>query len=212
MSLRFTPRERANGALLIVLGCSIVLAAVTALFELEPEMFRPGYIGPDDGLRFRLLRLARISAVALPVLTFLFAGLASRADPRSRAARWGGSAMLWGTIGMPAILAAAGFTRIELRLLLPLPAGAIFSGTLCGLWLSKRHAQPSETWGWFLIALSMGAGLLMGLYAFDAPLLPADLAGAYNDSVRRLIRQAHVGCILLGFSTIFFCRNRERRS
>jgi hypothetical protein len=211
MSLLSTPHKHWNRVILLVFCFGIFLAAATGLFELKPQIFLPSYIGPEDGLRMRMLRLARVAAIALPVLTVLFAGLSSRADPHSRAVRWGGIGMLIGTIGMPAVLAAAGFTRIELRALLPVPADAILFGTLCGLWLSREHAQPLEMWGWFLIALSMGAGLLMGLYAFDAPLLPPNFAGAYNDYGRRLIRLAHVGCILLGFSTIFFSRAVEKR-
>jgi hypothetical protein len=210
MNLLSAPHERLNRVILLVLCFGILLEAVMGLFEFKPQIFLPSYIGPEDGLRMRMLRLARVAAIALPVLTVLFAGLSSRADPHSRAVRWGGIGMLCGTIGMPALLAAAGFTRIELRALLPVPADAILFGTLCGLWLSREHAQPLEMWGWFLIALSMGAGLFMGLYAFDTPLVPPNLVGAYNDSVRRLIRLVHVGCILLGFSTIFFSRLREK--
>jgi len=211
MSLLSTPHERWNRVILLVFCFGIFLAAATGLFEFKPQIFLPSYIGPEDGLRMRMLRLARVAAIALPVLTVLFARLSSRADPHSRAVRWGGIGMLIGTIGMPAVLAAAGFTRIELRVLLPVPADAILFGTLCGLWLSRKHAQPLEMCGWFLIALSMGAGLLMGLYAFDAPLVPPNFAGAYNDYGRRLIRLAHVGCILLGFSAIFFSRAAEKR-
>jgi hypothetical protein len=210
MSLLSAPHERLNRVILLVLCFGILLEAVMGLFEFKPQIFLPSYLGPEDGLRMRMLRLARVAAIALPVLTVLFAGLSSRADPHSRAVRWGGIGMLCGTIGMPALLAAAGFTRIELRALLPVPADAILFGTLCGLWLSREHAQPLEMWGWFLIALSMGAGLFMGLYAFDAPLVPPNLVGAYNDYGRRLIRLVHVGCILLGFSTIFFSRLREK--
>ena len=211
MSLLSTPREGLNRVAFIVVCFGIFLAAAMGLFEFKPQIFLASYIGPEDGLRMRMLRLARAAAIALPVLTALFAGLSSRADANSRAVRWGGIGMLIGTIGMPAVLAAAGFTRIELRALLPVPADAILFGTLCGLWLSRVHARRLETCGWLLIALSMGAGLLMGLYAFDVPPLPPNFAGAYNDYGRRLIRLAHVGCILAGFSTIFFSRVMEQR-
>lgn len=204
------PRERLNHVVLLVLCFGIFLEAVTGLFEFKPQVFLPSYIGPEDGLRMRMLRLARVAAIALPILTLLFAGLSSRANPHSRAVRWGGIGMLYGTIGMPAVLAAAGFTRIELRALLPLPADAILFGTLCGLWLSTQHALRLETCGWFLIALSMGAGLFMGLYAFDFQLLPPSFAGAYDDYGRRLIRLVHIGSILLGVSTIFFSRVKEK--
>jgi hypothetical protein len=197
-------------AALLVLCFGILLEAVTALFEFKPEVFLPSYLGPEDGLRLRLLRLARVSAVALPVLSLSFSGLVSRANPRSRAVRWGSVGMFYGTMGMPALLAAAGFTRLELRALLPLPADAILLGALSGAWLAREWARPVEMWGWVLIAFSMCAGLFMGLYAFDAPLLPSNFVGAYNDPVRRSIRLAHVGSILLGFSTIFLSRAAEK--
>jgi hypothetical protein len=94
---------------------------------------------------------------------------------------------------------------------LPLPAGSVFFGTLCGLRLSRRHALRSETWGWSLIAASMAAGLFMGLYAFDLPFLPVNPMGDYTDLFRRLVRHAHVAAILSGFALIFFARLMEKR-
>jgi hypothetical protein len=211
MSLLSAPHERLNRVILLVLCFGILLEAVMGLFEFKPQIFLPSYIGPEDGLRMRMLRLARVAAIALPVLTVLFAGLSSRADPHSRAVRWGGIGMLWGTIGMPAVLAAAALTRVEIRFLLPFPAGAVFFGTLCGLRLSRRHALRLETWGWFLIAASMAAGLFMGLYAFDLPLLPMNPMGDYNDLLRRIVRHAHVAAILSGFALIFFSPRMKKR-
>jgi hypothetical protein len=209
------PRRRSATAheriTFLLLAFTILLGAATALFFFAPQSFLPTDMGPADGLRWRLLRLARVSAIALPVLTLLFVRLSSRADPGSRAARWGGGAMSAGAVLMPAILAAAALTRVEVRFLLPLPAGAVFFGTLCGLRLSRRHALRLETWGWLLIAASMGAGLFMGLYAFDLPLLPVNPMGDYNDLSRRLVRHAHVAAILSGFPLIFFSRRTEKR-
>ena len=185
--------------------------AVTALSFFAPEIFSPSYLGPADSLRWRLLRLARVSAIALPVLAFLFERLASRADPQSRAGRWGGVALQVGAAMMPIVLADAALTRVEIRFLLPFPAGAVFFGTLCGLSLSRQYALRSETLGWLLIAASMAAGLFMGLYAFDLPLLPVNPMGDYHDLVRRLVRHAHVAAILSGFALIFFSRRMEKR-
>ena len=210
MTPSLASHSRLNHAIVSVLCLGIVLEATAALFRLNPQIFLPAYIGPEDGLRLRMLRLARVAAFALPVLALFFQGLSSRAYPHSRAVRWGRVGMLCGMIGIPAVLAAASFTHIELRALLPIPADAIFLGTICGLWLSTRHALRLETLGWSLIALSMGAGMLMGLYAFDLLLPPPDFIGGYNSSVRRLIRHTHSTCIILGLLSIFISRQAEK--
>jgi hypothetical protein len=197
--------------ILLILGVAILLGAVMVLSYFAPHIFPSIDIGPADGLRRRLLRLAQVSAIALPVLALLFERLSSRADPHSRAARWGSGALSLGAAMMPLVLADAAFTCIEIRFLLPLPAGAVFYGTLCGLALARRHALRSEALGWFLIAASMAAGLFMGLYAFDLPLLPDNPMGDYNDFFRSLVRHAHVAAILFGFALIFFARLMEKR-
>ena len=64
-----------------------------------------------------------------------------------------------------------------------------------------------ETWGWLLVAASMGVGLFMGLYAFDGPLPAPGFFGGYNDFARRLSRLAHSYCIVLGLLTVFVARD-----
>ena len=119
--------------------------------------------------------------------------------------------MLCGTIGIPVILTLAAFMSFGFKLLLPIPANAIFIGTLCGAWLAKRHARLLELWGWLLIAVSIAAGLVIGLFAFDGPLPPPGFVGGYNDVVRTLIRLAHTYCIVFGLATIFISRHLEER-
>ncbi|HEU4341382.1 MAG TPA: hypothetical protein VFU31_07410 [Candidatus Binatia bacterium] len=191
--------------ILWVLSAGMFLIGIMAMFELRPELFLPAYLGAEDGFRMRLLRLARIAVIALSTLTVLFLGLAKRASPQSRIVHWGRLAMLGGTIGIPSVLIAAALTRVELTTLLPIPAYAMLAGTLCGTQLARRSGRSLEVWGWMLIAIGMAGGLFMGLYAFDA-WLPADWLGPYNGFGRRLIRLAHIDCVVFGLTSIFVAR------
>lgn len=194
------------GIALSVLCIGLLFAVAAGVLHSVPGIFTS--LGPQDGVRLRMLRLAQIACVALPLLTCLYEGLMAR-DPRdSRLTRWGWSAMLCGMIGLPSILAVASLTRVEFKFLLPFPAVAMFAGTLCGASLARRHARPLEHCGWLLIALSMAAGLFMGLYAFDGPLPPPAFVGGYNDLVRRVIRQAHTSTIVVGFISILISRGQ----
>jgi hypothetical protein len=193
-----------------VICLGILLDAGMALAALRPELFLPPYIGPGDGVRLRMLRLARAAAIALPVLALLYRDLAVRAKQPSPVVRWGQIGMLCGAAGMPAILVAAALTSVHLKYLLALPADAIFAGTLVAVWLASRHARRLELWGWLLIAGSMAVGLLMGAYAFDGPLPAPGFLGAYSDYPRRLTRLAHAYAILLGSLCIFMARELDR--
>ncbi len=198
------PDNGRPGIALRVLCIGMLFAVVVGVLQSKPGIFAS--LGPQDGLRLRMLRLAQIAFIALPLLTLLYEGLKARASLDSRLARLGWTAMLCGTIGLPSILAVASLTRVEFKFLLPFPAVSVFAGTLCGAWLARRHGRPLERWGWLLIALSMAAGLLMGLYAFDGPLPPPAFVGAYNDLVRRVIRQAHAYTIVVGLISILISR------
>jgi len=183
----------------------MLLDAAMGLFAVGPDLFLPDYVGPEDGVRQRMLRLARAAAIALSVVTLLFRDLAERAGPQPAVRR--AHVALWtGAVGMPVILTTASFTFVAVKFLLPIPAFAMVCGTAVGAWLTRRFASRLEVWGWLLVAASMGAGLFMGLYAFDGPVpAPGPLAG-YNDFVRRLSRLAHAYCIVLGLLTIFIAR------
>ena len=49
----------------------------------------------------------------------------------------------------------------------------------------------------------------MGLYAFAAPWVTMQFPGEYNDHARRLIRLAHVDCVVLGLIAIYIAREIE---
>ncbi len=189
---------------LCVLCVGLLFMVAIGVLQSIPAIF--AHLGPQDGLRLRMLRLAQVAFIALPLLTLLYDGLMARVPCDSRVARGGWTAMLCGMSGMPLILALASLTRVEFKFFLPIPAVAMFAGTLCGVSLSRRYGGPLERWGWLLIALSMAAGLLMGLYAFDGPLPPPAFIGAYNDGVRQVIRLAHASAIVVGFISVLLSR------
>jgi hypothetical protein len=193
---------------LLVLCLGMLIEVVLRLRDLHPEAFGATYLGAADALRPRLLRLARASALALPVLAQLYRGLAARA-PSVPMVRWGGWAMVCGAVGMPVLLTTTALGSVSWKYLLALPADAVFAGTLVGAWLARRHARPLERWGWRLIAASMAMGLLMGTYAFeDPPAAPGDL-GEYGSSPRCLMRVGHAGAVVLGMLGIVVARLRE---
>jgi len=187
---------------LTLLICGILFDAATAVYP-------PLSLGASHGLRMRLFRLARVAAVALPFLAIFLSALAARVADENAAARRALAAMLFGAAAMPLILAAAALTRIELRMLLPLPAFAVVYAAFSASLLARRE-RPAELWGWRLIAASAAAGLIMGLYAFDAPLL-VNFAGAYDGALRAFIRAAHEAAIIAGMALIFLCQVFEKK-
>jgi hypothetical protein len=197
--------------ILPVISFGMLLDAVVGLSAAVPSLpFHP-LLGPEDGVRLRMLRLARVAAVALSVLTILYHGLIAQTEAQEQYARRGQMALMWGTVAMPIILTAAAFTTVHLKYLLPLPALALFVGTITGARLAKQQATPLELWSWRLIAFSMAVGLLMGLYAFDGPLPSPEFLGGYNDFARRLSRLGHAYAIVLGLLGIFVAREMNTR-
>jgi hypothetical protein len=203
------PGRRGLEVLLVVLGCGMLLDAVMGFFSIDPPRLQPAYLGGEDGVRLRMLRLARAAVIALSLLAILYRELEKQSGG-GRLAYWGGVVLVAGAVGMPLFLTLAAFVAVEIKYLLCLPAQAVFWGTLAGVWLAWRRAGPLEAWGWLLIAVSMQAGLLMGLYAFDGPFPSPDFLGDYNDWPRRLSRLGHAYCILLGLLSIFLSREMEQ--
>ncbi|HWG42061.1 MAG TPA: hypothetical protein VN688_04690 [Gemmataceae bacterium] len=192
-----------------VICLGMLLDVVMGLFAANPEHFLPVYLGAEDGVRLRMLRLARAAAIALPAVALLYEGLAACVGLRLPLARWGRAALWCGVAGMSAVLAVAAFTSVHVKFFLPLPALTTFAGTCAGAVLANRHARALEFWGWLLIAASMGIGLFMGLYAFDGPLPAPDFLHGYNDFARRLLRLGHAYCIVLGLLSIFIAREPD---
>jgi hypothetical protein len=200
-----------SSAVLIVLAVFLLGMAIdvaSGLLALIPKPPRALDLGPEDDVRQRMLRLARVAATALSLLALLFLDL----YPESAVEyRWGAPAVLVGTAGMPIILTAASFMHRAFKYLLPIPALAMTAGAVCGFLLAvpeaeSRKAPLLEPWGWLLVAASMGVGLLVGLYAFDGPLPTPRFAGAYNAYTRRLTRLGHAYCIAFGMLAIVLAR------
>jgi hypothetical protein len=169
------------------------------LFDAATLVYPPLSLGAPDELKMRLFRLTRVGAVALPLLAILFSGLAARAGDRR--ARRADIALRFGALTMPIVLAAAVFARIEFRTLLPLPALAVVYGLNRAASIARQRVDVPELWGWRLVAASAAAGLMMGLYAFDAPLL-GDFAGAYDGPLRAAVRAAHESAMVAGMALI----------
>lgn len=192
--------------ILPVLCAGMLLDAAVGLARADPSAFSLAFLGPEDGVRPRMLRLARAAVTALSLTAFLYQGLAARVGPARPLVR-GGQIALWvGVLLMPTTLVAAAFWRLEIKYLLPIPALGAFVGVCVGVGLAARHGRPLEAAGWCLIAVSMGVGLFMGLYAFDGPLPSPAFQGAYDDWPRRLTRLGHAYCILFGLLSIFLAR------
>jgi hypothetical protein len=149
----------------------------------------------------RLFRLAQVAAVALPLLAVFLSNLAARFGDETGKVDRARRAMAFGAAAMPLVLTTAAFTRIELRMLLPLPALAVVYAAVSASLLAQHGAPRPEVWGWRLVAAGSAAGLIMGLYAFDAPLL-GNFAGPYDALARAAIRAAHEAAIVAGMTAI----------
>ncbi|HKY08976.1 MAG TPA: hypothetical protein VJQ55_12070, partial [Candidatus Binatia bacterium] len=184
----------------------LLLITATALAQIHAEVFQFTLLGAEDGFTWRTLRLARVAAIALPLLTLFYEEVADFDRVPRRLAAFGYLMMLCGTFAMATLLVGAGVILPELKTLLAIPSIATFIAVLCGFVLARMHASRLETWGWLLIALSLAAGLLMGLYAFADGWLTLDYPGEYSDYARRVIRFAHADCVVIGFAAILAAR------
>jgi hypothetical protein len=164
-------------------------------------------LGQYDALRGRMLRLARVAAIALSVLTLLYVGLTTRGGrPQRDWTRRGEKLLVAGAVGMPAILASACFLSLDLKYLLPLPATAVLIGVAIAVRFAWKEATLLETWGWMLIFVSLSVGMTMGLYAFAGPLPTPSLLGEYAEHDRQRSIIAHGYAIFLGIAAIFVAR------
>lgn len=203
---RSGPIDGVPAAVVPVLAFGMGLDLASGLFAADPAHLQPDYLGPEDGVRLRMLRLARAAAIALPVLSLIVCRIGDGACLESRQGRVARAGLVAGAAGMAAVLAAACFVFVPLKYLLPLPALATFAGTVAAALLADRHARPLERAGWWLIAASMGIGLFMGLYAFDGPFPTPSAIGPYLAFPRRLSRLGHGYAIVFGLLAIFLAR------
>ncbi len=192
--------------ILPVVCFGMCLDFVAGILQVLPDPMLGDFLGAADGVRLRMMRLARVAAIALSVLTLLYYGLVRPSGARSEMARWGGICMAGGAVGMPAILALASFSWLSVKYLLPLPATAVSIGVFFGLYYALQRRSPLEWFGWGLIAASISVGMLMGLYAFEGPFRTPEFLGQYNEAARRLSRVSHSYSIMMGIVSIFLAR------
>lgn len=193
--------------MILAVACfGMLLDFVVGLLPILPEPLVLEHLGAGNGVRLRMLRLARVAAIALSVLTMLYYGVAQHAGLDRTAVRRGGNSLALGAVGMPLVLAVSCFTTMHAKYLLPLPATAVVIGVYLGFAFALKDGGTLEWWGWFLIAASTSIGMLIGLYAFEGPFPTPDFMGDYNDKPRRLTRLAHSYCIVLGMMAIFLSR------
>ena len=192
--------------ILPILCFGMFLDLLTILFVLFPELVSMDWLGTEEEVRLRMLRLARVAVIALTVLTSLYFELSHRVNLRNRIVAWGHHSLLGGTIGMPLVLAAACFTFLNLKYLLPLPATLVCLGALAGLHLAWKHGGRLEQLGWAIIAGSLFIGMGIGMYAFDGPLPAPPGMEQYQGFARRLLRIGHGYAIVFGILTIFLAQ------
>jgi hypothetical protein len=188
----------------------MLLDAAMGLFAADPGQFLPGSLGAEDGVRQRMLRLARAAAIALSLLALLYRGLLYRTGNGGPVAGWGQALLLLGAVTMPLTLVISAFVSLDLKYLLPIPAQGALLGTYTGVWLASPPTRRLERAGWLLVAAGMTAGVFMGLYAFDGPLAAPAFLGEYNAFGRRLSRLGHAYCIVLGLVWILLARDLDR--
>lgn len=183
-------RDRRLAAAAALFG--LLLAAALAGLSADLSLFYET-LGPEDGVRLRMLRLARVASLALPLFLLLYPSCTGS----SRLRRFGAAALRLGAATMAPTLAAGALVHPALKYLLGIPADATLLGAAVAAWLTRQ--QPGcARWGWGLIFLSMIVGLLLGGFAFNGPLPPPPLLAAYGDWARQAVRAGHVAAILAG--------------
>jgi hypothetical protein len=155
-------------AVLVLCG-GMLLDLSMALLELPLPLSLPDWTGQPTSVQMRMLRLARAAMIALPLLALLYAELRERSRPVHWLLEWAGPVGVFGAATMSLILVLSACVWMPFKYLLGLPANAAVAGVIAGAVLAWRNGLLLELIGWLLVLLSMSAGLLMGLYAFDGP-------------------------------------------
>ena len=107
-----------------LIALSLIAGGVLGLWSFGgPVAAPPGFQQYDDVPR-RLARLAHIAAVMLPVLNLLYVPQLGATGLSRRVRAWGCRLLLFGTVLLPLVLAAAAFWQ-PLKYLLPLPVTAL---------------------------------------------------------------------------------------
>ena len=176
--------------ILLVLCLGMCLDFVSGVMGLYPDLLQLDWFGAEDEVRWRMLRLARVAGIALPVLTLLFFDLVDRTGIHGWLVEWGHRGFLVGSLTMTLTLAMASFAFLEIKYLLTIPSTAVCFGAVAACLLSWRHAGRLEQLGWLIITGSLFGGMLIGMYAFDGPFPAPPGVEHYQAMSRRLMPDA----------------------
>lgn len=188
--------------ILPVVAFGMFLDFATALLPLVPQDWVHEQLGGVDSVRQRMLRLARVAAIALSVVTLLYFGIERSPEDEPLGDRLG-RVLMCGAIGMPLILSVAAVFVLPLKYLLPVPATCVLIGVVAANWAATKTSHWLERFGWGLILASISVGLLMGMYAFEGPLQAPAFLGEYRELPRRLTWIAHSYAVVFGIVAIF---------
>jgi hypothetical protein len=126
------------------IAAGMALGAVLGLWSFGGPLAPPPGFREFDALPRRLVRLAHIAAVALPVLNLLYVPAIRGSRWSARIQRRGCRLLLLGTLGLPALLVATA-VRPGIGGLLPLPVGALIGAVvLLAAGLPARRPPPGE--------------------------------------------------------------------
>lgn len=163
----------------------------------------------------RLLRLARVAALALPLLTLLAVPHVrtpgSRRQLRLRGVVFGGFSV--GMALMPTVLVAAALVDVRFKYALCVPALATTLAVWATAWQARRGGAVVEAKLWASIGSSLTLGLGIGMFAFDGPLPVPDALAAYTAPLRVVLRHAHsigVAAVMTMLVAARLCRRRGR--
>lgn len=138
------PEEGRGNALLAwwMIGISMAAGALIGLWSFGGPVPAPEGFRDYACLPRRLVRLAHIAAIMLPVLNLLYIPWMARSRWNRRGRRFGLTLLAFGTVALPCFLTAAAFLGPALYLL-PLPVTALILSILwLALGLSFQGAKP----------------------------------------------------------------------
>ncbi len=188
--------------ILPVVTFGMFLDFATAILPLVPHDWIREHLGEIDGVRQRMLRLARVAAIALSVVTLLYFGIHRLPKDQPLGDRLG-RVLMFGAIGMPLILSFAAAFWLPIKYLLPIPATSVMIGVIAANWAASKTAHWLERFGWATILASISVGMLMGMYAFEGPFPTPAFLGEYRDLPRRLSWVSHSYAVVFGIVAIF---------
>lgn len=175
-----------------------VLAIGLLAHLLARTVFAGTDLGGHTALPARLMRLAGVACIALPLLTLMVGELrlGPGALPPTGTTRsvvnWAERLALFGAALMPTVLLASALVAVDFKYLLAIPATAAWAAALACAWVAFQSRRVPELLMWSTLALSFSMGQLMGMYSFDGPLPTPAFIGSYEAEVRVALRWFHI--------------------